>query len=33
MSQVIQQESLTRLFVEKGIFSKERFFGDGESGG
>jgi len=25
MSQVIQQDVLTRLFVEKGIFSKEEF--------
>ena len=25
MSQVIQQEALTRLLVEKGIFSKEEF--------
>jgi hypothetical protein len=25
MSQVIQQEALTRLFVEKGIFSKAEF--------
>ena len=27
MSQVIQQEALTRLLVEKGIFSKEEFLG------
>jgi uncharacterized protein YqgQ len=25
MSQVVQQETLTRLHVEKGIFSKEEF--------
>jgi uncharacterized protein YqgQ len=25
LSQVIQQEALTRLLVEKGIFSKEEF--------
>jgi uncharacterized protein YqgQ len=25
MSQVVQQEALTRLLVEKGIFSKEDF--------
>jgi len=25
MSQVVQQESLTRLLVEKGIFTKEEF--------
>ncbi len=25
MSQVIQQEALTRLLIEKGIFSKEEF--------
>jgi hypothetical protein len=25
MSQVVQQEALTRLFVEKGIFNKEEF--------
>jgi len=25
MSQVVQQEALTRLFVEKGIFTKEEF--------
>jgi hypothetical protein len=25
MSQVIQQEALTRLFIEKGIFTKEEF--------
>ncbi len=25
MSQVIQQEALTRLLVEKGIFSKDEF--------
>ena len=27
MSQVIQQEALTRLLVEKGIFTKEEFLG------
>jgi len=26
MSQVIQQEALTRLLVEKGIFTKEEFW-------
>jgi hypothetical protein len=30
MSQVVQQEALTRLLVEKGIFTKEEFFGDGK---
>ncbi len=25
MSQVIQQEALTRLLIEKGVFSKEEF--------
>jgi len=25
MSQLVQQEALTRLLVEKGIFSKEEF--------
>ena len=25
MSQVVQQEALTRLLVEKGVFSKEEF--------
>jgi hypothetical protein len=25
MSQVVQQEALTRLLVEKGIFTKEEF--------
>jgi len=25
MSQVVQQEALTRLLVEKGIFNKEEF--------
>ena len=25
MSQVVQQEALTRMLVEKGIFSKEEF--------
>jgi hypothetical protein len=25
MSQVVQQEALTRLFVEKGIFTKREF--------
>jgi hypothetical protein len=33
MSQVIQQESLTRLLVEKGIFTKGRVFGNGKVGG
>jgi hypothetical protein len=34
MSQVIQQEALTRLLVEKGIFSKEEFLEmRGRSGG
>jgi hypothetical protein len=27
MSQVIQQEALTRLFIEKSIFIKEEFLG------
>jgi uncharacterized protein YqgQ len=27
MSQMIQQEALTRLLVEKGIFTKEEFLG------
>jgi uncharacterized protein YqgQ len=27
MSQVVQQEALPRLLVEKGIFSKEEFLG------
>ena len=27
MSQVVQQEALTRLLVEKGILSKEEFWG------
>jgi len=27
MSQVVQQEALTRLLVEKGIFTKEEFLG------
>jgi len=26
MSQVVQQEALTRLLVEKGIFAKEEFW-------
>jgi hypothetical protein len=26
MSQVIQQETLTRLLVEKGVFTKEEFW-------
>jgi hypothetical protein len=26
MSQVVQQEALTRLLIEKGIFSKEEFW-------
>jgi hypothetical protein len=26
MSQVVQQETLTRLLVEKGIFTKEEFW-------
>ena len=26
MSQVVQQEALTRLLVEKGIFTKEEFW-------
>ena len=26
MSQVIQQEALTRLLIEKGIFTKEEFW-------
>jgi len=25
MSQVVQQEAITRLLIEKGIFSKEEF--------
>jgi hypothetical protein len=25
MSQVVQQEALTRLFVEKGLFTREKF--------
>jgi hypothetical protein len=33
MSQVIQQEALTRLLVEKGIFTKEELWGDSEGGG
>jgi len=32
MSQVVQQEALTRLLVEKGIFTKKGC-GDGKSGG
>jgi hypothetical protein len=27
MSQVVQQEALTRLLIEKGIFTKEEFLG------
>jgi hypothetical protein len=27
MSQIISQEALTRLLVEKGIFTKEEFYG------
>ena len=27
MSQVVQQEALTRLLVEKGIFTREEFLG------
>ena len=27
MSQVISQEALTKLLVEKGIFTKEEFYG------
>jgi len=27
MSQVVQQESLTRLLIEKGVFSKDEFLG------
>jgi hypothetical protein len=26
MSQVVQQEALTRLLIEKGIFTKEEFW-------
>jgi hypothetical protein len=26
MSQVIQQEALTRLLIEKGVFTKDEFF-------
>jgi len=38
MSQVVQREAFTRLLVEKGIFSKEEFWGvmkniDKEMGG
>ena len=33
MSQVVQQEALTRLLIMKGLFTKEEFFGDGEGGG
>ena len=29
ISQVVQQEALTRLLVEKGVFSKEDFLGQG----
>jgi len=29
MSQVIRQEALTRLLVEKGIFTEEEFLGMG----
>jgi hypothetical protein len=32
MSQVVQQEALTRLFVEKGIFTKEEFLEMGKAG-
>ena len=32
MSQVVSQEALIRLLVEKGIFSKEEFFGNGGGG-
>jgi len=28
----MRKEALTRLLVEKGIFSKEEFFGNGEEG-
>jgi len=31
-SQVVQQEALTRLLVEKGVFIKEEFLADGEGG-
>lgn len=27
MSQVVQQEALTRLLAEKGVFTKEEFWG------
>jgi len=27
VSQVVQQEALTRLLIEKGIFTKEEFLG------
>ena len=27
MSQVVQQEALTRLLIEKGVFTKEEFLG------
>jgi len=27
VSQVVQQEALTRLLVEKGVFTKEEFLG------
>ncbi len=30
MSQVVQQEALTRLLVEKGIFSREEFLEMGD---
>ena len=33
MSQVVSQEAVIRLLVEKGIFSKEEFWGNGEGGG
>jgi hypothetical protein len=32
LSQVVSQEAVIRLLVEKGIFSKGRVFGNGESG-
>jgi hypothetical protein len=33
MSQVVQQEALTRVLVEKGIFTKEEFFEMVKGGG
>jgi len=30
MSQVVSNEAIIRLLVEKRIFTKEEFFGDGE---